>query len=127
MSRRTPLMKAEATGRILHDPARFKGRKEPPSKGPLGEPPAWLKKKGEREAWTTLRGELPWLNHSHRALVSIASTLLGRLMDGEELSVNALNLVRLCLSQMGASPVDASKITLPDDEDEVEDPAAKYF
>jgi hypothetical protein len=40
--------------------------------------------------------------------------------------LNALNLLRLCLSQMGATPTDSSKITVPDEEDD-EDPSAKYF
>jgi hypothetical protein len=37
-----------------------------------------------------------------------------------------LNLLRLCLGQMGATPVDSAKIALPEEEDE-EDPADKYF
>jgi hypothetical protein len=41
-------------------------------------------------------------------------------------TLNGLNLLRLCLSQMGATPVDASKITLPKEEDD-EDPSSKYF
>jgi hypothetical protein len=34
-----------------------------------------------------------------------------KLIANEEISVNGLNLLRLCLSQLGATPVDASKIT----------------
>jgi hypothetical protein len=36
---RVPLPKARATGRTLHDPKRFKNRKEPVVKDPLGKPP----------------------------------------------------------------------------------------
>jgi hypothetical protein len=124
---RTPLAKAKATGRILHDPKRFKNRKEPPPNGPLGKPPTWMKNKTQIEAWNTFAEELPWLNHSHRAIVGIASDIRGRLMAGEELSVNALNLLRLTLGQMGATPVDSSKITLPEDKDDEDDPADRYF
>ncbi|MGY3588516.1 hypothetical protein ACVIGB_002525 [Bradyrhizobium sp. USDA 4341] len=125
---RTPLAKASATGRILHDPKRFKARKDPPSKGPLGKPPKWIKSAPQIEAWNTFADELPWLNHSHRALVEIASEIRGRQITGEELSVNALNLLRLTLGQMGGTPVDASKITLTDDgQGDNDDPSKKYF
>jgi hypothetical protein len=124
---RTPLAKAKATGRTLHDPKRYKSRKEPTSQGPLGKPPKWMKNESQREAWETFADELPWLNHSHRALVGIAFEIRGKLIAGEEVSVNGLNLLRLCLGQMGANPVDSSKVTLPEDDEDEEDPAAKYF
>jgi hypothetical protein len=123
---RTPLAKAKATGRTLHHPKRFKNRKEPTVKDLLGKPPKWMKDVSQIEAWQTLASEIPWLNSSHRAIVSIASQVFGKQIAGEEISVNALNLLRLCLSQMGATPTDASKITLPEEEDD-EDPSAKYF
>lgn len=124
---RTPLAKATATGRVLHDQKRFKNRKEPPSKGPLGKPPKWMKSPTQIEAWDTFADELPWLNHSHRALVGIASDIRGRLIAGEDVSVNGLNLLRLCISQMGGSPVDASKVSMPSDDDDSDDPSKKYF
>jgi hypothetical protein len=124
---RTPLAKAKATGRTLHDPARFKNRKEPPSKGPLGKPPKWMKNANQIEAWNTFADELPWLNQSHRTLVAIACEIRGKLIAGDEVSVNGLNLLRLCVGQMGGTPVDSSKITLPDDDDEEDDPSKKYF
>jgi hypothetical protein len=123
---RVPLAKAKATGRTLHDPKRFKNRKEPKSNGPLGPPPKWMKNASQIEAWQTLASDVPWLNSSHRAIVSIASQVFGKQIAGEEISVNALNLLRLCLSQMGATPTDSSKITVPEEEDD-EDPASKYF
>jgi hypothetical protein len=95
-------------------------------KVPLGKPPKWIVRKHQLEAWQTFSDEVPWLNHSHRALVGIASEIRGRLIAGEEVSVNGLNLLRLCLGQMGATPVDSSKITLPEDKDDA-DPSDKYF
>jgi len=124
--RRTPLAKAKATGQDQNHASRFKDRREPPSKGPLGPPPKWIKNKHQLEAWALFSDEVPWLNHSHRALVGIACDLRGRLTAGEEVGVNGLNLLRLCLGQMGATPTDSSKITVPDD-DKPDDPADKYF
>jgi hypothetical protein len=43
-----------------------------------------MKKASQLEA-QTFADELPWLNHSHRALVSIAAEIRGRLIAGEEL------------------------------------------
>jgi hypothetical protein len=37
-----------------------------------------------------------------------------------------LTLLRQCLGQMGATPADASKIQIPEDETR-DDPSAKYF
>jgi hypothetical protein len=122
---RTPKLKAEITGRIMHDPQRFRSRSEPTSKGPLGNPPKWMVNKGQLEAWQTFAAELPWLNRSHRALVEIASTVRARVITGEDVGVHALGLLRQCLGQLGATPADASKITMP--EEKVEDPADKYF
>jgi hypothetical protein len=120
---RTPLAKAKATGQILQNPQRFKGRNEPESNGPLGPPPAWLKK-AAAEAWEAFDDELPWLNRSHRCLVGIASIARAELASSCA-DTRMLNLLRQCLGQMGATPADASKVTLPDEEDA--DPSDKYF
>jgi hypothetical protein len=80
----------------------------------------------QKTAWETFSDELPWLNHSHRALVEIASTVRARVITGEDVGVHALGLLRQCLGAMGATPSDASKITLPDEETTA-DPADKYF
>jgi hypothetical protein len=52
-----------------------------------------------------ISAELPWLNSSHRTLVALASGILGRLIDGEEVGVKAMNLLRQMLNSMGASCV----------------------
>lgn len=123
---RTPLIKAQTTGRTLRNPQRFKNRKEPPSPGALGDPPKFFKTDSQREAWRTFADELPWLNKSHRALVGIACEIRGRQIAGEEVGVKALSLLRMILGSMGATPSDASKVQMPEEQDE-EDPSTKYF
>lgn len=121
---RTPKAKAAVTGRDQHDSKRFKNRKEPVVNDDIGKPPAWLKdtdKKKALTAWKTLVKEIPWLNSSHRSLVAMASDVFGRMIAGDEVGVQAMNFFRQCLGQMGATPADASKITVQNDEDEEED------
>jgi hypothetical protein len=124
---RTPKAKLKATGQDLGTHAKnYKDRKEIPARGPLGDPPKWMKKASQLEAWETFRTEIYWLNHSHRGLVEIASEIRGRLIAGEDVGVQALNLLRQCLGQMGASPSDSSKVSLPDGEAD-KDPSDNYF
>lgn len=126
---RTPLAKAKATGQdIGTHKDRFENRSEPVVKDPLGKPPKWMKKASQLEAWETLAGELPWLNKSHRSIVGIAAEILGRQIAGEDVGVQALNLLRQCLGQLGATPSDASKVKMPDGESkDNQDPSKKYF
>jgi hypothetical protein len=84
-----------------------------------------MKTATQLEAWNTFTEELPWLNRSHRALVSIACDIRGRLIAGEDVGVKAQNLLRQCLGSMGATPADSSKVKMP--EEKIDDPADKYF
>ena len=122
---RTPLSKARTTGQDVIHATRFNKRKEPPLTGPLGRPPTWMTNKEQKDSWETFRIEIPWLQKSHRCLTAIACIARADLMSGGEFNVRMANLLRQCLGSMGATPSDASKITLP--KDEVEDPSAKYF
>lgn len=122
---RTPRAKATATGADKKNKGRYEERHEPDVADDLGQPPAWMPVK-QQEAWRIIAAEIPWLNSSHRALVEIASYVRGRLMAGEDVGVQALNLLRQCLGQMGATPADASKAgAKPSGEDK--DPADQYF
>ena len=111
--RRTPIAKAKVTGRDVHDRARFAGRNEPVSTA-LGAPSDFLGEHG-REAWEAFKSELPWLMESDRTLVEIACSLRARLIAGEEVGVNALAQLRLCISAMGGTPADRSKVSAPGD------------
>jgi hypothetical protein len=84
-----------------------------------------LLKKPAADAWEAFDDELPWLNRSHRCIVGIASIARSELAAGCA-DTKMLNLLRQCLGQMGATPADASKITMPDD-GAPEDISEKYF
>lgn len=117
---RIPRAKAAVEARDKKDPQRFKNRNEPLSTGNLGNPPEWMGGE-QRVAWKIFQREIPWLNESHRGLVEIAAVIRARLASGEEVGVQALNLLRQCLGQMGATPSDASKVTLPEDDEDTDD------
>lgn len=117
---RVPRAKAAIEARDVKNPQRFKNRKEPQSPGELGAPPEWMG--GEQRAvWKIFQREIPWLTESHRGLVEIATIIRARLASSEEVGVQALNLLRQCLGQMGATPSDASKVTLPEDDEDDDD------
>ena len=117
---RIPRAKAAVEARDKINAGRFKNRKEPASPGELGNPPEWMGGE-QRAAWKVFQREIPWLTESHRGLVEIATIIRARLASGEEVGVQALNLLRQCLGQMGATPSDASKVTLPNDDEEDDD------
>ncbi|MBY3263861.1 hypothetical protein HFO15_19745 [Rhizobium laguerreae] len=126
---RTPKAKAEITGHADKQKTKFKGRNEPTVDETLGDAPHWIKDTDTnkaREAWETLRLEIPWLNSSHRILVATASNILGRMIAGQDCGVQAMNLLRQCLGQMGATPADASKAGAKPDGEKT-DPADEFF
>jgi hypothetical protein len=100
-------------------------RREPESTGPLGPPPAWLKEPAA-DAWEAFDDELPWLNRSHRCIVGIASIARAELATGCA-DTRMLTLLRQCLGQLGATPSDSSKVSVPDGEKDDTDPSEKYF
>lgn len=75
-------------------------------------------------AWRELADELPWLNSSHRGILEITSILRAQ-MARQRLCTSALNLLRLCLGQLGASPAAARFASSPCDNPE--DPTDQYF
>ena len=111
---RTPRAKAKALGSDKVHPGRFEGRNEPPVADPIGPAPKWMKKE-QADAWNTLAAEIPWLNRSHRALLGIAATIQARIESGADVGVQAMNLLRQALGQMGATPADASKVGVQPD------------
>lgn len=121
---RIPAAVAHITGAALKDPARYR----PPAPvsnylGPIGGPPGWLSEP-QTNAWNELVETLPWLDRSHGGIVGIAAVLIARLRAGDA-SVSELNLLRLCLGQLGATPADARRVAMPVPESD--DPAEEFF
>ena len=122
---RTPVAKAAATGAAVKNPQRHKDRSEPKGVVKLGAPSAWLDEWGAR-AFELFKAELPWLQESDRVIVELASSLRGRLMDpAGVIGLQAAQELRRCLAQLGATPADRSKVTLPDEGKE--DPEDAFF
>ena len=117
---RIPTLKAKLEGRDIKNPKRYKNNA--PTAAALGDPPDWMND-SQAIAWHGFEAEIPWLNRSHRCLVEIACIVRARLESGEEIGTKALSMLRLCLSSMGATPADASKISWspPDEVDDILD------
>lgn len=78
----------------------------------------------ERECWKLFSEEMPWLASSDRRLLSVACRLSARMEESQDFGVNALGQLRMCLSSMGGTPSDVSKIYAPEENEE--DPAAEF-
>ena len=121
---RLPAAKAEVGGAALKDAGRFKDRKAPRGTRKLGEPYKAMSD-AEQEAWHEFASELPWLNSSHRALLHLACRLRARLTTDPDMGVNAMQAYSSVLSKLAATPVDETKVSAPDGEDE--DPTDRFF
>lgn len=123
---RTPKAKATVTGQAAVRRKKFEGRNEPNVTDGAGEPFEWLGANAQR-AWREIVSEVPWLNASHRGFLAIAANIRGRMIAGDDVGVQALNLLRQCYGQMGATPADASKAGVKPDGEGNEDPADEFF
>jgi len=120
---RLPQAKAEVSGAALKNPGTFKARKVPKGTRAVGEPYARMTE-DQSEAWREMVAEMPWLNSSHRRLLRLASVLSVRL-DDPDVGVNQIQTLSAILSKLGATPVDETKVSVPDDSDE--DPEDRFF
>ena len=112
---RLPVSVARSSGADLKNPKRFRGRADP-KVDVLGPPPAHLDA-AQAQAWRALAAEIPWLRASDRALVEIATRLRVRITE-PDCPVTVFAQLRLCMSSLGATPVDRSRIALAaEDED----------
>ena len=121
---RLPAQVAEVTGAAARSPYRHKDRKAPKRTRPLGEPYRMMSE-AEQSAWLEFASELPWLNSSHRALLQLACRLRARLNTDPDMGVNAMQAYSAILSKLAATPVDETKVSHGEGEDE--DPADRYF
>lgn len=120
---RTPVAKAKVSGADVKNPGRHKERADP-KVALLGNAPGHLPPSATR-AWAMFKNELPWLAASDGALLEIAARVRGELMDGEDVGVTKLSMYQSVLSKLGASPVDRSRVTIGDEEQD--DPESRYF
>lgn len=114
---RNPVAKANATGAALRNPARYIGRTDPAS-APLGVASPFITGHAIT-TWAGFTREIPWLTEADRAMVEICAMLRGRLIasgeTGEPVGVQALGVLQACLTKLGATPVDRSRIAVTDD------------
>ncbi len=120
---RTPKAKAVVTGQSEKKRTKFEARHEPLVDEGVGEPFHWLNDNA-KAAWKEIASEVTWLNRSHRGHLAIAASIRGRMISGEDIGVQAMNLLRQCYGQMGATPADMHKIQRPA---AAADPASQYF
>ncbi|KKJ75436.1 hypothetical protein WH95_18520 [Kiloniella litopenaei] len=121
---RTPLAKARATGQDRKNKGRFENRSEPDGIVPLGEPSEFMND-DERGIWEGFKKDFPWLAASDRVLMEIACVLRCKLINREEMTNAEINQLRMCISAMGGTPADRTKITIPDGK--TRDPADSFF
>lgn len=106
---KNPQQFAKVTGADTRNPQRYEGRADPVV-DVVGDPPARLSP-AQSATWRLFVSEVPWLRKSDRALLEIACRLRSRMETDPDMGIAALAQFRLCLSAMGATPVDRSKIT----------------
>ena len=108
-----PQQVARISGADRKNPKRYKGGADPVLPG-IGAAPDRLSAE-QRATWAEFASELPWLRKSDRTLLELACRLTARMRTDTEMGIAALAQLRLCLSAMGATPVDRSKVATPDD------------
>jgi hypothetical protein len=101
---------------------KIKGRADPVL-APLGPAPAWLDA-DQKKVWELFGTEFPWLAASDRALVELASRLRCRMLYEKDPPLGCLALLRRCISGLGGSPADRSRIAAPAG---VEDDRSRHF
>lgn len=128
---RKPTALLELTGAFRKDPQRWRGAAPQPT-GPLGAPPDRLEP-AEKKCWLELEALVPpgILFNSDRWHVEITACLLAKMRDprgglgGKHgLRAGEVRLLNKCLTQMGMTPADRSRIAIIK-EDESDNPFAQ--
>ena len=122
---RTPTAIQELKGAFKKDPQRARSD-EPKSNGPLGAPPLGFNEDPELQAtWHELEGMVAArvLSKADRWLVELACRTMRDVRRGQALA-SERNLLLSCLSRMGLTPADRSKIAVPKETEELDELAA---
>ena len=124
MSRtRTPKAIAIITGQADKHPERFNERVDPPV-GAIGPAPKTLGPI-ERAAWNSFAIEMPWLCASDKWIVGLASQLSAQTHE-TDCRISIYAQLRLCLSSMGGTPADRSRVQWNEDDPD-QDPASEFL
>jgi hypothetical protein len=118
---RLPETVANTTGAADKNPQRFRDRK-PPKTLPLGKAPRYFDD-DQRAAWDDFADEMPWLGKADRVVVEVAARLRAD-MQRPDFPMAGYAQLRMCLSSMGGTPADRSKVAAPQEDED--DPLAKY-
>jgi hypothetical protein len=112
---RKPTELLEQSGAFDHDPQRRADREnEPVPNGPLGDPPDRLTPL-QQKCWHEIAGYVPdgVLTCCDRLLVEKLARLMARERQGESLKAAEHSLMLRCMSLMGMTPSDRSRIKAP--------------
>lgn len=129
---KTPLAKAELTGRTKKNPERFKDRKSNPA-GQVEGPPEYFDE-AHREAWELAKYAWPWVAVSDAFLLEAFCHMHVKMRDPTvEKNASFFSQYRSYCSAMGGTPSDISRLSAaqlsaasrkgadaPDGEDEVD-------
>ena len=125
MSRpRLPSQVAKALGADAKNPQRFQGRSVP-KVAKLGSAPRAFTKE-QRAAWEAFADEMPWLAKSDRVVVEVASRLRAAMETDPLFPMAGYAQLRMCISSMGGTPADRTKVSAPDDDKET-DPTDEFL
>ena len=122
---RTPTAVLELKGAFKKDPQRRQTREgEPEANGPIGTPPPNFDEE-LIAIWHELVGMVPAkvLATSDRWTVELACRMMQLLRKGAFRAAE-LNILLTCLSRMGLTPADRSRIAVPQQKEEIDELAA---
>lgn len=120
---RLPQNVAKVTGAAAKNAGRFADRSSP-KVAALGSAPSGFDDL-HKAAWKAFADEMPWLGKSDRTVLQIACRLRVGMETDPKFPMAGFAQLRMCLSAMGGTPADRTKVAVPDDDDE--DPADKFF
>ena len=109
----------ELNGSFKKDPKRGKAREhQPPSNGPVGEPPNYFDDH-QRDLWREVVETVPpkVLAKADRLVIEVISRLLEKLREGTIRGAE-LNILISCLSRLGLTPADRSRVAIATEKDE---------
>ena len=116
---RKPTADLELSGAFTKDPKRRESRRnEPPPNGPIGEAPNYFDD-NQRDLWNEVVELVPpaVLAKSDRIVVELIARLLQKLREGM-IKGAELNILVTCLSRLGLTPADRSRVSAKPETDE---------